>query len=75
MTGTNNSCLENSGQGSRQQGDDGRPAADLLRLLRARFSDFMQVEDLDKNKDTLTPETMKKAGDFSQACAAATLRK
>ena len=46
-----------------------------MRLLRARFSDFMQVEDLDKNKDTLTPETMKKAGEFSQACAASTLRK
>ena len=39
------------------------------------FSDFMQVEDLDKNKDTLTPETMKKAGEFSQACAASTLKK
>ena len=39
------------------------------------FSDFMPVEDLDKNKDTLTPETTRKASEFSQACAASTLRR
>jgi hypothetical protein len=35
----------------------------------------MTVEDLEKNKDALTPETRKKAGEFSQQCAASTLKK
>ena len=39
------------------------------------FSDFMQVEDIEKNKETLTPETTKKVGEFSQKCAASTMKK
>ena len=75
MTGTNNSCLEN------QVKDPANKAMTVGQLqtycdcYARAFSDFMQVEDLDKNKDTLTPETMKKAGEFSQACAASTLKK
>ena len=39
------------------------------------FADIMSVEDLDKNKDGLTPDTAKKAGEFSQKCAASSLKK
>ena len=35
----------------------------------------MSVEDLEKNKDSLTPEVTQKAGEFSQKCAASTLKK
>src|SRR5262245_29887384 len=75
MTGTNNSCLEN------QVKDPANKAMTVGQLqtycdcYARAFSDFMQVEDLDKNKDSLTPETQKKASEFSQACAASTLRK
>jgi hypothetical protein len=75
MTGTNNSCLEN------QVKDPANKAMTVGQLqtycdcYARAFSDFMQIEDLDKNKDSLTPETMKKAGEFSQACAASALRK
>lgn len=75
MMGTNNSCLEN------QVKDPANKAMTVGQLqtycdcYARAFSDFMQVEDLDKNRDSLTPETMKKAGEFSTACAASTLRK
>jgi len=75
MTGTNNSCLEN------QVKDPANKAMTVGQLqtycdcYARAFSDFMQVEDLDRNKDSLTPETTRKAGEFSQACAASTLRK
>ena len=39
------------------------------------FAEIMSVEDLDKNKDGLTPEVSKKAGEFSQKCAATTPKK
>jgi hypothetical protein len=75
MTGTNNSCLEN------QVKDPANKTMMVGQLqiycdcYARAFSDFMQVEDLDKNKDSLTPETMKKAGEFSQACGASALKK
>jgi hypothetical protein len=75
MTGTNNSCLEN------QVKDPANKAMTVGQLqtycdcYARAFSDFMQVEDLDKNRDSLTPETMRKAGEFSQACATSTLKK
>src|SRR6266567_8833502 len=75
LKGTNDSCLEN------QVKDPANKAMTVGQLqtycdcYARAFSDFMQVEDLDRNKDSLTPETTKKAGEFSQACAATTLRK
>jgi|SRR6187401_3114831 len=75
ITGTNNSCLEN------QVKDPANKAMTVGQLqtycdcYARAFSDFMQVEDLDRNKDALTPETTKKAGEFSQACAASALKK
>ena len=51
-----------------------------MHAYRRRFgeitcADIMSVEDLDKNKDGLTPEVTKKAGEFSQKCAASSLKK
>jgi hypothetical protein len=39
------------------------------------FADTMSAEDLEKNKETLTPEARKRATEFSQQCAASTLKK
>ena len=70
LTGTNNSCLEN------QVKDPANKAMTVGQLqtycdcYARAFSDYMQVEELDKNRDSLTPETMYKAGEFSKACAA-----
>jgi hypothetical protein len=73
--GTNDSCLENQVKDTTNKAMTVGQLQTYCDCYARAFSDFMQVEDLDKNKDTLTPETMKKAGEFSQACAASTLKK
>ena len=75
MKGTNDSCLENQVKDATNKAMTVGQLQTYCDCYARAFSDFMQVEDLDKNKDTLTPETMKKAGEFSQTCAANTLRK
>ncbi len=75
MKGTNDSCLENQVKDTTNKAMTVGQLQTYCDCYARAFSDFMQVEDLDKNKDTLTPETMKKAGEFSQACAASALKK
>ena len=71
--GTNDSCLEN------QVKDAANKAMTVGQLQTYRdcyakaFAEIMSVEDLDK--DGLTPEVSKKAGEFSQKCAATMLKK
>jgi hypothetical protein len=72
---TNHSCHENQVKDTTNKAMTVGQLQTYCDCYARAFSDFMQVEDLDKNKDTLTPETMKKAGEFSQACAASTLKK
>ena len=75
MKGTNDSCLENQVKDTTNKAMTVGQLQTYCDCYARAFSDFMQVEDLDRNKDTLTPETMRKAGEFSQSCAANTLRK
>src|SRR6201991_5191566 len=75
MKGTNDSCLENQVKDTTNKSMTVGQLQNYCDCYARAFSDFMQVEDLDKNKDTLTPDTMKKAGEFSQACAASALKK
>ena len=75
MKGTNDSCLENQVKDVTNKAMTVGQLQTYCECYARAFSDYMQVEDLDKNKDTLTPETTKKAGEFSQSCAASTLRK
>ena len=75
LKGTNDSCLENQVKDATNKAMTVGQLQTYCDCYARAFSDYMQVEDLDKNKDTLAPETMKKAGEFSQACAATTLRK
>ena len=75
LKGTNDSCLENQVKDVTNKAMTVGQLQTYCDWYARAFTDFMQVEDLDRNKDTLTPETMKKAGEFSQSCAASTLRK
>ena len=75
LKGTNDSCLENQVKDATNKAMTVGQLQTYCDCYARAFSDFMQVEDLDKNKESLTPETMKKAGEFSQTCAANTLRK
>jgi hypothetical protein len=75
LKGTNDSCLENQVKDTTNKSMTVGQLQTYCDCYARAFSDFMQVEDLDRNKDTLTPETTKKAGEFSQACAASTLKK
>ena len=73
--GTNDSCLENQVKDAANKAMTVGQLQTYCDCYARAFSDFMQVEDLDKNKESLTPETMYKAGEFSKTCAASTLRK
>jgi len=75
LKGTNDSCLENQVKDTTNKAMTVGQLQTYCDCYARAFSDYMQIEDLDKNKDSLTPETQKKAGEFSQACAASTLRK
>ena len=73
--GTNDSCLET-------QVKDGSNKAMTVGQLwtycdcyAKAFTAIMTVESLEANKDALTPETLKKAGEFSKQWAASTLKK
>ena len=70
MTGTNNSCLENQVKDPVNKAMTVGQLQTYCDCYARAFSDYIQVENLDKIKDTLTPETMRKATEFSQACSA-----
>jgi hypothetical protein len=73
--GTNDSCLET------QVKDVSNKAMTVGQLwtycdcYAKAFTAVMTVESLEANKDALTPDTLKKAGEFSKQCAASTLKK
>jgi len=73
--GTNDSCLET------QVKDISNKAMTVGQLwtycdcYAKAFTAIMTVESLEANKDALTPDTLKKAGEFSKQCAASTLKK
>jgi hypothetical protein len=75
MKGTNDSCLETQVKEAANKAMTVGQLQTYCDCYARAFSDFMQVEDIEKNKETLTPETTKKAGEVSQKCAASTLKK
>jgi hypothetical protein len=75
MTGTNDSCLETQVKDAANKAVTVGQLQTYCDCYAKAFSDFMQAEDIEKNKETLTPETTKKAGELSQECAASTMKK
>jgi len=73
--GTNDSCLENQVKDATNRALTVGQLQTYCDCYAKAFADIMSVEDLDKNKDGLTPDTAKKAGEFSQKCAASSLKK
>ena len=73
--GTNDSCLENQVKDAANKAMTVGQLQIYCDCYAKAFAEIMSVEDLDKNKDGLTPEVNKKAGEFSQKCAATTLKK
>jgi len=73
--GTNDSCLENQVKDAANKAMTVGQLQTYCDCYAKAFADIMSVEDLDKNKDGLTPEVSKKAGEFSRTCAASTLKK
>ncbi len=75
LKGTNNSCLESQVKDAANKAMTVGQLWTYCDCYAKAFTAIMTVEDLDKNKDALTPETLKKAGEISQQCAASTLKK
>src|SRR6266480_3638584 len=75
LKGTNDSCLENQVKDTTNKAMTVGQLQTYCDCYAKAFSEIMSVEDLDKNKDGLTPEVTKKAGEFSQKCAASSLKK
>src|SRR3954469_11749955 len=75
LKGTNDSCLENQVKDAANKAMTVGQLQTYCDCYAKAFAEIMSVEDLDKNKDGLTPEVSKKAGEFSQKCAATTLKK
>ncbi|HKS18287.1 MAG TPA: hypothetical protein VJS63_03645 [Bradyrhizobium sp.] len=73
--GTNDSCLENQVKDAANKAMTVGQLQTYCDCYAKAFADIMSVEDLDKNKDGLTAEVSKKANEFSQKCAATTLKK
>jgi hypothetical protein len=73
--GTNDSCLENQVKDAVNKAMTVGQLQTYCDCYAKAFAEIMSVEDLDNNKDGLTPEVNKKAGEFSQKCAATTLKK
>jgi hypothetical protein len=73
--GTNDSCLENQVKDAANKAMTVGQLQTYCDCYAKAFAEIMSVEDLDKNKDGLTPEVSKKAGELSQKCAATTLKK
>ena len=75
LKGTNNSCLENQVKEAANKAMTVGQLWTYCDCYAKAFTGIMTVEELEKNKDALTPETLKKAGEFSKQCAASTLKK
>src|SRR5881275_502382 len=75
LKGTNDSCLENQVKDTTNKAMTVGQLQTYCDCYAKAFAEIMSVEDLDKNKDGLTPEVTKKAGEFSQKCAASSLKK
>jgi hypothetical protein len=73
--GTNDSCLENQVKDAVNKAMTVGQLQTYCDCYAKAFAEIMSVEDLDNNKDGLTPEVNKKAGEFSQKCAATMLKK
>jgi hypothetical protein len=75
ISGTNNSCLENQVKDATNKALTVGQLQTYCDCYATAFAEIMTVEDLDKNKDGLTPEIKTKAGELSQQCAASSLKK
>jgi hypothetical protein len=75
ISGTNNSCLENQVKDATNKALTVGQLQTYCNCYATAFAEVMSVEDLDKNKDSLTPEIKTKAGELSQKCAASSLKK
>jgi hypothetical protein len=75
LKGTNDSCLENQVKDASNKAMTVGQLWTYCDCYAKAFTAIMTVESLEENKDALTPETLKKAGEFSKQCAASTLRK
>jgi hypothetical protein len=64
--GTNDSCLENQVKDAANKAMTVGQLQTYCDCCAKAFAEIMSVEDLDKNKDGLTPEVNKKTGEFSQ---------
>jgi hypothetical protein len=75
INGTNNSCLENQVKDATNKAITVGQLQTYCDCYAKAFAEVMTVEDLDKNKDSLTPEISKRASEFSQKCAASSLKR
>ena len=73
--GTKDSCLTNQAKEAANKNLTVAQLQDYCECYGNGFAGSMQTEDLDKNKDALTPETLKIANAVSQKCAVSTLKK
>jgi hypothetical protein len=73
--GTGDSCLETQVKDPANKAMTVGQLQSYCDCYAKAFADTMSAEDLEKNKETLTPEARKKATEFSQQCAASTLKK
>jgi hypothetical protein len=73
--GTSDSCLETQVKEPANKAMTVGQVRTYCDCYAKAFADFMQVEDLEKNREALTPDTTKKAGEISRKCAASTLKK
>jgi hypothetical protein len=75
FTGTNNSCLEAQVKLAANKAMTIGQVQTYCGCYAKAFADFMQAEDLEANKVSLTPATAKKADEVSDKCIASTLKK
>ncbi len=75
FTGTNNSCLEAQVKLAANKAMTVGQVQTYCGCYAKAFADFMQAEDLEANKVSLTPATAKKADEVSDKCIASTLKK
>ena len=75
LKGTNDSCLENQVKDASNKAMTVGQLWTYCDCYAKAFTAVMTVEALEANKDALTPDTLKKAGEFSKQCAASTLKK
>ena len=75
LKGTNDSCLENQVKDATNKAMTVGQLQTYCNCYATAFAEVMSVEDLEKNKDSLTPEIKTKAGELSQKCAASSLKK